>query len=249
MTVQEGERMEHLQREKASQARPVQIGSIGYLIVFFWSLGLVLMAPPGRTLAAAGVCLLVAAGLYPKSFRRLLQLRWLALAAMLVLVNLLWFGEADQSLWGVPVSMEGLQSGLQMVLRAVVVLVAVDGFSSAVDIAEVAGLLERFGLRGLGFSLGVAINLLPSLRQSAENAWYSLRMRGGLRRQRWRALQLFVITVGANALRRAEEIALAAETRAFSPQSSRPLPVRTGRLDGLIGLAALISAFSFWWLK
>jgi energy-coupling factor transporter transmembrane protein EcfT len=74
-------------------------------------------------------------------------------------------------------------------------------------------------------------------------------MRGGLRQRRWRGLQLLAITIGANALRRAEEIALAAETRAFSPQSSRPLPVQVGRLDGWIGLAALVSAISFWWLS
>jgi len=248
MSVHEGGRAEALRRSKAGPARSAQIGSIGYLIVFFWSLGLVLTAPPARILAAACLSLLVAVILYPKAFRRLLQLRWLALAGILVLVNLLWIGETEHYLWRLPVSTAGLQSGLQMVLRAMVVLVAVDGFSNAVDIAEVAGMLERFGLRGLGFSLGVAINLLPSLRQSAGSAWNSLRMRGGLRHRRWRGLQLFFITVGANALRRAEEIALAAETRAFSPENSRPLPVRVGRLDGLIGLAALISAVSFWWL-
>jgi len=42
------------------------------------------------------------------------------------------------------------------------------------DIAELAGLLERVGLHGLGFSLGGAINMLTTLRTSTISVWYSL---------------------------------------------------------------------------
>ncbi len=110
-------------------------------------------------------------------------------------------------------------------------MAAVNGFASAVDIAAVAGLLERFGLQGLGFCLGVAMNLLPALQESATNAWRSLWMRGGLRQRRWRGLQLLLVTVVSNALRRAEEIALAAESRAFTPERSRPMPIQAGQWD------------------
>lgn len=110
-------------------------------------------------------------------------------------------------------------------------MAAVNGFASAVDIAAVAGLLERFGLQGLGFCLGVAMNLLPALQELATNAWRSLWMRGGLRQRRWRGLQLLLVTVVSNALRRAEEIALAAESRAFTPERSRPMPIQAGQWD------------------
>ena len=75
---------------------------------------------------------------------------------------------------------------MQIALRILVVLVAIQGMTSSVDISSVAGLLERAGLHGLGFSVGVALNLLPGLLQSAQNAWRSLWMRGGLRKQRLR---------------------------------------------------------------
>jgi len=122
----------------------------------------------------------------------------------------------------------------------VVILLAVEGLSRSVSIPEIAGLLERTGLRGLGFSVGVAVNLLPALQQSARNAWYSMRMRGGLRRNRWRGVQLLVVTIISNALRRAEEIALAAEARAFSPEHPRKQPLRRGRGDGVILVIALL---------
>jgi energy-coupling factor transport system permease protein len=153
---------------------------------------------------------------------------------------MLWAGETDLSVLGIPISSIGLENGLKMVLRAMVVILAIDGFSSTVDITEVAGLLERIGLPGLGFSIGVAMNLLPALRKSSQNTWRSLRMRGGFRQQRWRALQLLLVTVVVNALRRAEEIALAAEVRGFSPERSRALPVKIGSFDLVITIGLLI---------
>ena len=182
---------------------------------------------------------------YPRSLPRLLRLRWLMLMGLLALPPVFFLGEIDRSLWGIGVSTEGVLAGLQIAMRLIVVVVAVDGFTSKVDIASVAGLLERVGLQGLGFSMGVALNLLPSLQQSSINAWHSLWMRGGLRRQRWRGLRLLLVTVVTNALRRAEEIALAAEARAFTPESARPMPLKVGRLDWLATALASVALFLF----
>jgi energy-coupling factor transporter transmembrane protein EcfT len=216
------------------------LGTYAYLAVFTWSIGMVMLAPPGKLPLAAGISFAAAGLLYPSALRRLFHLRWLVVIGLLAAANALWLGERDSLLLGAfAYSSQGLEMGLQMAMRALVVLVSVDGLSSSVDISEVAGLLERTGLKGLGFSLGIAFNLLPALRQSATNAWHSLWMRGGLRRQRWRGLQLLAVTVVANALRRGEEIALAAETRAYSPSKSRPLPVRSGRWDILVVLLCL----------
>lgn len=131
-----------------------------------------------------------------------------------------------------------------MTLRAIVILLAADGLATSMDITEVAGLFERVGLQGLGFSLGVAANLLPNLRQSSTNAWHSLRMRGGMRAQWWRGLQLLLLTVLTNALRRSEDIVLAAEARAFRPDRSRAIPIRIGRLDWWLILAGLLSTLT-----
>lgn len=216
---------------KAVVREPSPIGTKGHLAIFGWSLAMVMLVPAERVLWAAAIYLGVAVWLYPKSLRQVLHPRWLLLLGLLALPPVFFLGEVDRVVLGIDVSTEGLLAGMQIAVRFVVVMVAVDGFTSSVDIAAMAGLLERFGLPGLGFCLGVALNLLPALQRSATNAWRSLRMRGGLRRQRWRGLSLLLVTVVSNALRRAEEIALAAEARAFTPECARPLPVEAGRLD------------------
>jgi energy-coupling factor transporter transmembrane protein EcfT len=200
---------------------------------------MVLLVRPALMPLSAAACLIVAGLVYPLAFRRLWRPRWLVMVALLILPPAL-AGEPDASLWRIPLSSTGLQLGLQMSMRAVVILVAVNGLTASIDISTLAGLFERLGLHGLGFSMGVALNLLPALQQSATNAWRSLKMRGGLRRKRWRGLQLLAITVVTNALRRAEEVALAAEARGFSPEHSRALPIKTGYLDWvIIPIAAL----------
>jgi energy-coupling factor transporter transmembrane protein EcfT len=228
-----------LERSKASP--PVRMGTVSYLVIFAWSLAMVMLAPAHILLVAGGSCLLIASFVYPRSFLRLMRLRWLVMIALLAVPPIFFLGTLDRVFWGVSYSSEGLASSMQILLRIVVVLVSVDGFTSAVDIASIAGLLERFGLRGLGFSMGVALNLLPSLQTAAVNTWHSLWMRGGLRAQRGRGMRLLLLTIITNALRRTEEIALAAEGRAFSPEQVRALPVRMGSLDlvTLVGVLVL----------
>lgn len=212
----------------------VFLGSPGRLAIFLWALLMVLLPPLERGTIPALIALAALGALYPFALRRLARPRWLFILASLFLVNL-FFGapeaEKDLLVLGLPISSIAVFNGLQMVLRAIVILVDADGLSASVDITEVAGLLERGGLHGLGFSIGVATNLLPDLRQSGTNAWHSLRMRGGLRAQWWRGLQLMVLTVLTNALRHTEEIVLAAEVRAFRPELSRRTSLRKGSLD------------------
>ena len=172
--------------------------------------------------------------------------RWLLLLlGLLALPPMFLLGESEGPALSVGLTAAGVVAGLQIAVRFVVVIVAVDGFTAAVDVAAIAGLLERVGLKGLGFSMGVALNLLPALQRSASNAWHSLWMRGGLRRQRLRAAKLLLVTVVSNALRHGEEIALAAEARAFSPDCARPLPVRSGRLDWMVAALASICLLAF----
>ncbi len=218
------------------------LGSLGRLAIFLWALLMVLLPPLERGAVPALIALAALGALYPSALGRILKPRWLLILASLFLVNV-FFGapeaEKDLLVLGLRLSTLGVINGAQMVLRAVVILVDADGLSASVDITEVAGLLERGGLRGLGFSLGVATNLLPDLRQSSLNAWHSLRMRGGLRSQWWRGLQLMVLTVLTNALRHTEEIVLAAEVRAFRPELSRSAELRRGIWDAWVAVACL----------
>lgn len=229
---------------RAHQQR--NLGTLGYLAIFAFSLAAVMIPPPQILPWTAGVCLLLTWLVQPRAFGGLLRWRWLVMIGLLSLPAVFLVGSLDRSLAGVPYSAEGLLSALQIALRVVVVLVSIQGLTLSVDISSVAGLLERLGLHGLGFSVGVALNLLPTLQQSAQNAWRSLWMRGGLRKRRWHSLRLLAVNVIAGALARAEEIALAAEARAFSPERARSLPVKTGKWDrpllvlGLVGILALI---------
>ena len=155
------------------QSQPVSVsrrnlGIIGYLAIFGCSLAAVMLTPAPRMPLAAGVCLLVAWLVYPEAFRSLLRPRWLVMIALLALPPVFLVGEVDRNLAGIPYSSQGLESAIQIALRILVVLVSVGGLNRRVDISALAGLLERAGLHGLGFSVGVAMNLLPALnfRQS-----------------------------------------------------------------------------------
>jgi energy-coupling factor transporter transmembrane protein EcfT len=230
----------------APVAAPPALGTYGHVAVLAWLMGLAMAAPAALLPVTCLLCGLVALVVYPSALRKILRPRYLVWMLFMVLPTVFFLGERDAVFQGVSYSSEGLLAAGQIAMRYVVVLVAIQGFTGAVEITALAGLLERFGLHGLGFSLGVALNLLPSLQESSYHAWHALRMRGGLRRQRWRGLQLLVMTVVTNALRHAEDVALAAEVRAFSPEKARPMPVRRGALDwapvalGLISLLALV---------
>jgi energy-coupling factor transporter transmembrane protein EcfT len=224
-----------------SQPEKPRLGTLSYVAIFLGLIMGVMLAPAERLWLLAIVYLFVAGLVFPLSLKRLLKPKRLILWLVLIIPPVFYLGEIDRSLWGIGYSSQGVLASIQFAVRLLVVLVAINGFTAAIDIVSVAGMLERFGLQGLGFSLGVALNLLPTLQQSSLNTWHSLRMRGGLRHQRWRGLQLYVITVMTNTLRRAEEIALAAEGRGFSPEHSRPLPMKKGRWDQFVIILAIFS--------
>lgn len=227
-------------RGKAALAQPVldRISAHGHLAIFACSLVAVLAASPLMLPLGAGLSLLACALLYPDAIRRLFNLRWLFFLGLLVLAPSLTFTDG-----GLALTRDGLRAGLYMGLRGLVMFSAVSGLASAVDITQLAGLLERLGLRGLGFSLGIAVNLLPCLRESSLHTWNSLRMRGGLRWSWRRGIELYLIAVITNALRRAEEIAIAAEARSYSPEKSRLVPLQPGTLDRpIMALCALLAA-------
>jgi energy-coupling factor transporter transmembrane protein EcfT len=92
-------------------------------------------------------------------------------------------------------------------------------------------------------SLGVALNLLPTLQENATAAYHTLRLRGGFRRRPWQALKLFMITVIANALRHSDDVVSAAAARAFEPTVRRGESVRFQRADGLLVVALLSLGF------
>jgi energy-coupling factor transporter transmembrane protein EcfT len=134
-----------------------------------------------------------------------------------------------------------------MALRALTIVVAVAGFTSSVSVSNLAGLMERWGLKGLGFATGVAFNMLPIVRTTATNAYQAIRLRGGFRRRRFRTLGLLLVTVISNSLRQAEDVVAAAEARAYSPHRSRPLSASRNQGDyAVVGTLLAVTFLLVW---
>jgi len=228
-------------------ASVVMLGPPGRVALLVWTIALVTLNPQARWLVVCGLAAVANLALYPRSWRGLLRWRWVLFGVLVIMPAGLWGGDPSLRLAGVALSADGLIAGARMLVRAFIVVIAVNGFAGAVDISEVAWLFERAGMRGLGFSLGIAVNLLPALGRSSRAAWQSLRMRGGLRAAWWRGLQLLLVTIVANALRRGEEIALAAEARAFSAENLPAAKTAAGRIDIYLatGLLAVLLAMLF----
>jgi len=220
---------------------PLPLGIVGRLVLFVWSLSMVIFAQERRLPVIAALCLLFGLLVYPRALHKTIRGRNFVLLGMMTLPLLFYWNDVDRSFFGIGYTSQGMEIALQIALRFVIMMVAVQGFVDTVEISAIAALFERFGLKGLGFSLGVAMNMIPALQESSLDAWQSLRMRGGLRKKRWRGLQLLLTTIMANALRRAEEISLAAEARAFSLEKSRSVPIALNIFDLCFISGALLS--------
>jgi energy-coupling factor transporter transmembrane protein EcfT len=219
-----------------SQLRPAS-----YLAFLAWALLLVALLPDGR------LGFLLAAVVAFRWFNQRAGLRvlvkrrfWLFILSTLVVAALI-LGEADVR-WGiVRLSREGLTLGTWMALRAATLMLAFSVSLGSLSVAQMISLFDGLGLRGLGFALGVALNLGPVLNDVVEATYHTMRLRGGLRRPLQNA-QLFLITVVANALRYGDDVVKAASARAFDPAASLPpLAPLLGRADEVF-MAGLVVA-------
>jgi energy-coupling factor transporter transmembrane protein EcfT len=165
---------------------------------------------------------LVLAGLSRSPAWRLLA-RWQLWAFVLptVALSALLVGERDLHLWGLWFSPEGFWAGVWMAGRAFSIALAAAVFTSTVSVSQMAQLFEGWKLKGLGFALGVATNVLPGIQETMETSYQAMRLRGGFRTRRLRTLKLLLVALIAGSLRRGDDIVSAAESRAFDPD--RPL--------------------------
>jgi len=145
---------------------------------------------------------------------------WLFVLSIVALSPLI-LGEADVR-WGVlRLSRAGLETGLWMALRAATLMLAFSASLAVLTVSQMIQLFDAMQLRGLGFALGVALNLVAVLQDVVAAAYHTIRLRGGLRRPFHNA-RLFLITVIANALRYGDDVVKAASARAFDPATSPP---------------------------
>jgi len=142
----------------------------------------------------------------------------------------------------------GLSMGLLMAFRALLVLFAISIVAATVSVAEVAAALERCYLKGFGFALGVALNALPRVNQTARQAWTALRLRGGLRRRKLHTLRLMAITIITNVFGAADSIVAAALARGFNIRKYAAPGIRVSRLDKWVLGAGIMATLLAAWL-
>jgi len=190
-----------------------------YLAFLLWSLLLVALLPDNR-LWLLLIAVLAFGWFNGRAGWRVLTRRrfWLFLLSTLALAPFL-LGEADVHWGGLRLSRSGLEMGLWMAVRAVTLMLAFSLSLEVLSVTQMIRLFDALRLRGLGFALGVALNLGPILRDTMETAYHTLRLRGGARRP-VQSLRLFLVTVIANALRYGDDVVRAASARAFDPTAT-----------------------------
>jgi energy-coupling factor transporter transmembrane protein EcfT len=223
------------------------LGTLGHTSCLAFALVLAVSTTGTRLVLATLLVGLLAVAFQRGGLRSLASLRVWAILALMVVPASLVVGQADLRVWGVALSSEGIAAGAQMALRGLAIIIAVTGFAASVSVNEAGGLLERAGLKGLGFALGVAVNMLPTLADASANAYHAMRLRGGWRRWRLQPARLLLVTMVANSLRHADDIVNAAEARAFAVDRRRRLPPLWRGWDlalaaGLLATAVLVLA-------
>jgi energy-coupling factor transporter transmembrane protein EcfT len=224
------------------------------LAFLIWAIVLGVLVPEARIIFVLGFIVVFSALFFQGGLRPIRRLEFWILVASAVLLSPFLIGEKDFSLLGLNLSRQGFWAGLWMALRALSVALAVGGFAYAVSVDEMAWLFEMAGLKGLGFAVGVAFNLLPTLEQIARNAYEAMRLRGGFQRRGARHFQsdghlrMLLVTIIVNALRRGDEVVEAAEARAFRPDGPRreSLPLGQADLTLVVVLIALGAGLLAW---
>jgi energy-coupling factor transporter transmembrane protein EcfT len=229
------------------QNRRSIFSSFGYLFFFLASVTMAILAGEAKLVAVLAGTLLFTALFHTQALELLGRRQlWFFVLITLVLSPFV-IGDKDITLWHVGLSREGFWAGMWMTLRALSIALAAGVFAGAVAVSQMAQLFERMGLKGLGFALGVATNMLPTVYETMEISYQAVRLRGGFRRGRVRTLRLLLVAIIAGSLRRGDDIVSAAEARAFDPTRSQGPPLRMTRADLvlativlLLGLALLV---------
>lgn len=148
---------------------------------------------------------------------------------------------------GVPAWWPGLSMGLEMAGRTLTLMLAFSLGMSALSLSDMLAVFDRLRLRGLGFALGVAMNLLATLQDMARATFETIKLRGGLRRPLV-ALRLFLVTLVSNTLRYGDQIVHAASVRAFDPSAGRARTLSPRQADAWLAAALTACAAGCWLL-
>jgi len=201
---------------RASRLRTLLSGGDACVCTFVFSLVVGVLCHGWALVVALSLCLLLAGLVYPAGLRVLTMRRTWILLAIIVLSSTLVGSDPVVTFGPLGISGSGALLGANMVMRALIIIVAVTGLVSTVPVDRIGAALERVGLHGLGFAVGVAFNLLPLVQHQLVTSWQAMRLRAGLPRP-ISAARILLVAAGSSGLRCADEVVLAAEARAFAP--------------------------------
>jgi len=211
----------------------------GYLIFFVWSIALAIFLQGIGLFFLLGITVAFSAIFCEGRVRPIRRWGFWFLIASTLMLSTLFIGDKEFSLLGLGLSPQGFWVGLGMALRGVVIMLAMTTFSDAVSVVEITHLFEAVGLKGLGFALGVAFNMVPTIQETIDTVYQAIRLRGGFHRQRLATLKTLAMAVVINSVRHGDEIVDAAQARAFNPDRRRKeLPYPTWA-DLALGMALL----------
>lgn len=223
-----------------AHARRGVLSGYGYLFFFLGTVITVILAREARAALVLLSVLLFAALFYAPAVRLLCRWQLWAFIGPTLLISPLVLGEPDLQLGGLQLSTEGFWAGLWMVVRALSIALAASIVAGTVSVSEMAQIFEGMRMKGLGFAVGVATNMLPTVRETMETSYQSIRLRGGFRSQRLKTLRLLLVAVIAGSLRRGDDIVSAAEARAFDPNRSMQPSLSVTRNDILLATLILV---------
>jgi energy-coupling factor transporter transmembrane protein EcfT len=229
-------------RLRVPHLQSAALGTSAYLACLAFSLAIPMLAQGWRLPLAFAFVLLLAGICFPVGLRILSDWRLLIFLVFVTVPLALLAEPKTISVGGVWLSQQGIADGLRMALRATAIAVGVTGFTASVSVGELSRLLERAGFKGLGFALGVAMNILPVIRDTTTTVYQSMWLRGGFKRRPLYAARLMLVTVVVQSLWHADNIVRAAEARAFSPERIRSAPLSRQPHDAWVYAALGVAA-------
>jgi energy-coupling factor transporter transmembrane protein EcfT len=143
--------------------------------------------------------------------------RWplLIFAVTVLIVSAIQLESGAEEHLNVDLEPSGILLGLHMLMRAVSIFIAAQIFSVRVPVLDLTRLADAIGMRGFGFSLGVAFHMLPEVHSIARETGDALRLRGNFRINRIHATKQWLIAIHVQLIQRRDEIESAARKRGF----------------------------------
>jgi len=171
--------------------------------------------------------------------------------ATIAVSTLLWQAEygdiSPESVLSFSPDLTGFLVGVEMSVRAVVIVLAISVFVRTAKFSELAHLIENgSGSKSFSFVLGLAFNIRPHLERISRDTLNAIKMRGGFRLSNLvSSFKYLLSSTTLNSLMKCQDLSYAAEARAFgsarnTAQLGRGDQIRPNRTDLAILVTTVI---------